>query len=129
MGCLPHSQHPSVRESYNVSTMEWSKRYALSEIKLSVSDNTINVEATCNGPQDALIWTRAWLSNEVGTLSETAIEPVEAGSRVLIGIPIPEKIEPQDRHTVYIRNESAPLQTEHVVSIPIDNALLLCQSV
>ena len=124
MGCLPRSRHPSVHESYNVSTTEWSKRYALSDIKLSVGDNMINVEATCKGPHGAMVWLRAWLSNEVGTLSETAIGPVEAGSKVLIGIPIPDKIEAQDRHTVYIRIESAPLQTEHVVSIPIDNESL-----
>ena len=105
--------------------MEWSQIYTLSKVEVSMKDKVVHVEANCSGPRGAMVWARAWLSNELGTLSETSIEPVIAGSPISIDVTIPNGINAMNQHTVYVRVESAPLQTEHVVAVPIGNQELL----
>jgi hypothetical protein len=105
--------------------MEWSDIYTLSNVEVSVQHKMVHVVARGSGPQGAMAWVRAWLSNELRTLSETSIEPVKAGSFISIDVPMPNLIDPNDHHTVYVRIESSPLHTEHVVSVPVSNQDLL----
>src|SRR4051794_2125223 len=92
--------------------------YRLSDVSLDIADRgTAIFRATLHGPVGSQVWTRAWLGNEIdGTLGETASPPMNAGDDVvlnvkLIGAKIPDH--------GYMRIESAPLMTKHVVKIAL----------
>jgi hypothetical protein len=73
---------------------------------------TARFSAVLNGPAGQPVWARAWRSTEAGTLSEAASPQMTAGDAVVLHVPWPLGEEPR---FAYIRIESAPLKTEHVV--------------
>ena len=74
-----------------VDILRPSQGYSLSDVRLDIPNPTTAIfKAKLNGPQGTPVWARAWLSTEAGTLAETA-------------------------SNAYMRIESAPLKTEHVV--------------
>jgi len=99
--------------------------YKLTDVAVTVADGVLRIGAQCGGPPGAQAWVRAWLSNEAGTLAETAINPVEAGSKVMVEVRIPKELDPNERYTAYIRIESSPLETRQVVSTRLDYKLLI----
>jgi hypothetical protein len=72
--------------------------------------------AKANGPAGAPVWVRAWLSSEAGTLAETASPQLTAGENVTLELTLRNSELPQ---TAYMRIESAPLNTEHVVALKL----------
>jgi len=94
--------------------------YSLADVRADVVDGAIRISALAHGPKDSSVWVRAWLSNQSRTLSETALDPVDAGTSVVVDVPIPTGLDPDDAYAAYIRIESAPLETRQVVAIPID---------
>ena len=89
--------------------------YWLSEVRLDIPNPTTAVfRAKLNGPEGAAVWARAWLSTEEGTLAEAASPRLVAGEEVVLEVSLRSEESPQ---SAYIRIESAPLKTEHVVMV------------
>lgn len=90
--------------------------YCISKVRLEVSRELAVFHPTLTGPDGAQVWARAWLSDEDGTLSETATKALVSGAEPAIAVRIPENLSSSHDYLAVIRIESAPLQTEHVLS-------------
>ncbi len=87
----------------------------MSDVRLNMPNPEIAIfTAKLNGPAGAPVWVRAWLSTEAGTLAETASPQLTAGEHVTLEVKLPGTESPE---TAYMRIESAPLKTEHVVAL------------
>jgi hypothetical protein len=95
-----------------------SHGYSLSDVCLVVPNPTTAIfKATLNGPDGAPAWARAWLSTEAGTLAESASRQLRAGDHVTLEVILRNSESPQ---SAYMRIESAPLKTEHVVVLRLN---------
>src|SRR5436190_21876861 len=92
--------------------------YFLSDVCLDIpSADTTVFKAKLNGPAGSQVWTRAWLSNEIdGTLGEAASPCLEAGEVATLTVRLRDSRIPEN---AFIRIESAPFKTEHVVLIKL----------
>jgi hypothetical protein len=100
-----------------VSILPPTQVYSLSEVRLEIPNPTTAIfKATLNGPDRAPLWVRAWLSNETGTLAETASPQLMTGDHVTLEVTLRSAESPQ---SAYMRIESAPLKTEHVVALKL----------
>ena len=105
------------REHSFVDIMPPSQGYSLSDVRLERPDPTHAIfKAKLNGPPGTSVWARAWLSTEAGTLAETASPRLKAGDHVTLEVTLPSAVPPQ---YAYLRIESAPLATEHVVRLKL----------
>ncbi len=88
--------------------------FFLSEVRLDIRDpSAVMFAAKLHGPVGAPVWARAWVSNQAdGTLAEAASDQMTAGDKVALTIRL--ECEEIPDHA-YMRIESAPLNTEHVV--------------
>jgi hypothetical protein len=91
--------------------------YSLSDIQLTIPNATTAIfRARLNGPPGAPVWARAWLSTDAGTLAEAASPQLTAGEYATLKVTLQTSVSPQ---TAYMRIESAPLKTEHVVAVKL----------
>jgi len=96
-------------------TLPPSGAYSLSSVQIKWQDATTAIfHAKLNGPPGSPVWARAWLSTEAGTLSESASSQLKAGDDVTLHVTLHTPEAPQ---YAYMRIESSPLNTEHVVSL------------
>lgn len=97
-----------------------ARAYFLSDVSLEITaPDTAVFRAKLNGPSGSSVWARAWLANEVdGTLAEAASPRLEAGDVVALTVVLCDNRKPGYG---WIRIESAPLATEHVVGITLPN--------
>ena len=94
-----------------------SHGYSLSDVRLEIPNSTTAVfRATLKGPTGSLVWARAWLSTEEGTLAETASPQLTAGDEVTLQVTYRGVESPQN---AYMRIESEPLKTEHAVMLKL----------
>jgi hypothetical protein len=92
--------------------------YSLSDVRLDITSSTTAIfKARLIGPESEPVWVRAWLSNDAGTLAEAASPQLVAGDQVRLEITLQSEESPQ---SAYMRIESAPLKTEHVVVLKLD---------
>src|SRR5947209_4834632 len=108
----PHTLRPTAGSSHS------SRPYFLSDVGLDiVSADTAVFQAKLNGPAGAPGWARAWLANEIdGTLAETASPRLAVGEWATLTVKLRDKRDPEYG---WMRLESAPLVTEHVVGIKL----------
>jgi len=100
-----------------VNILPPSRGYSLSGVRLDIPNPTTAIfKATLNGPEGAPVWVRAWLSTEAGTLAEAASPQLRAGDHVTLEVVLQGRESPQ---SAYMRIESAPLKTEHVVVLKL----------
>jgi hypothetical protein len=100
-----------------VDILRPSQGYSLSDVQLKIPDpETAIFKARLNAPSGAPVWARAWLSNEAGTLAEAVSPQLVAGDSVTLELALLSLESPQ---TAYMRIESAPLRTEHVVALKL----------
>src|SRR5262249_53889584 len=100
-----------------VDVLRPSRGYSLSNVRLDIpSPTTAIFKATLNGPAGSPVWVRAWLSTEAGTLAESASPQLKAGDQVTLQVMLQSPESPQH---AYMRIESAPLNTEHVVGLKL----------
>ena len=100
-----------------VNVLPPSQGYSLSDVRLEIPNPTTAIfKARLNGPGGAPVWVRAWLSTEAGTLAETASPQLRAGDQVALEVALRNAESPQN---AYMRIESAPLKTEHVVVLKL----------
>jgi len=91
--------------------------YFLSDAQLEIPNPTTAIfKATLNGPKGAPVWARAWLSTEAGTLAEIASPQMTAGETITLEVKLRGHEAPQ---YAYLRIESAPLKTEHVLVLKL----------
>jgi hypothetical protein len=91
-----------------------SHGYSLSDVRLDVPNPTTAIfTAKLCGPAGAFVWARAWLSTEAGTLAESASPQLQTGDEVTLQVTLESRESPE---YAYMRIESAPLATEHVVA-------------
>ena len=96
-----------------VDVLQPSNGYSLSEVRLEIPSSTIAIfKARMIGPAGSPVWARAWLSTEAGTLAEAASGQLKVGDEVTLEVALRSEESPQ---SAYMRIESAPLKTEHVV--------------
>jgi hypothetical protein len=89
----------------------------LSCVQLHWHDATTAIfKAKLNAPEGKPVWARAWLSTEAGTLAESASPQLNAGDEVTLEVRLHNCEPPQ---YAYMRIESSPLKTEHVVSLKL----------
>jgi hypothetical protein len=94
-----------------------SRGYFLSNVQLDIPNPSIAVfKAKLNGPEGKSVWARAWLSSETGTLAESASPELKSGDEVTLEVTLRTRESPQ---YAYMRIESAPLHTEHVVALKL----------
>jgi hypothetical protein len=94
-----------------------SRGYSLSDVRLEIPNVTTAIfKARVNGPKGMPAWVRAWLSTEAGTLAESASPQLMTGGEVTLEVTLPCAESPQ---SAYMRIESAPLKTEHVVALKL----------
>ena len=94
-----------------------SHGYSLSDVRLDIPNSTTAIfKATLNGPKGKPVWARAWLSSETETLAESASPRLMAGDEVTLQVVLRGPELPQH---AYMRIESAPLNTEHVVGLKL----------
>jgi hypothetical protein len=92
-------------------------RYFLSDVRIEISHPATAIfKAKLNGPEGKPVWARAWLSIEAGTLAEAASPQMNAGDEVTLEVILQNAEAPQ---FAYMRTESAPLKTEHVVVLKL----------
>jgi hypothetical protein len=92
-----------------------SHEYSLSDVRLEIPNATTAIfTARLNGPKGSSVWARAWLSTEAGTLAEAASPRMTAGDEVTLEVMLKG---PRAAEYAYMRIESAPLKTEHVVGL------------
>jgi hypothetical protein len=90
-----------------------SRGYWLSRVRLDMASPAHAIfKAKLNGPDGVPVWARAWLSTEAGTLAESASLQMKAGDEVTLEVTVRGAVSPG---FAYMRIESAPLRTEHVV--------------
>jgi hypothetical protein len=100
-----------------VTLLPPSQGYSLSDVRLEIPNPmTAIFKAKLNGPDGAPAWVRAWLSTEAGTLAETASPQLMAGGDATLEVALRSSESPQN---AYMRIESAPLKTEHVVVLKL----------
>jgi hypothetical protein len=100
-----------------VTILPPTQGYSLSEVRLDIPNPTTAIfKATLNGPGGAPVWVRAWLSTEAGTLAEAASSQLMTGDHVTLEVTLRSAESPQ---SAYMRIESAPLKTEHVVVLTL----------
>jgi hypothetical protein len=100
-----------------VEMMPPSHGYSLSDVRLAIRSPTIAIfTAKLNAPEGKPVWARAWLSTEEGTLAESASPQLMAGDEVTLEVMLESPELPQ---FAYMRIESAPLATEHVVGLKL----------
>jgi hypothetical protein len=100
-----------------VDVLPPSGRYSLSDVRLAMPDSTSAIfRARLNGLESRPVWARAWLSTEAGTLAEVASTQMNAGDEVTLEVTLQASQSPQ---YAYVRIESAPLKTEHVVGLKL----------
>ena len=91
--------------------------YFVSDVQFDFTNPTTAIfKAKLNGPEGKPVWARAGLSTEVGTLAEVASPQMTAGDEVMLEVRLQTAEPPQ---FAYMRIESAPLQTEHVVMLKL----------
>ena len=91
--------------------------YSLSEVRFELTNPTTAIfKAKLNAPEGKPVWARAWLSTEEETLAEAASPQMTAGDEVTLEVKLKTEEEPQ---AAYMRIESAPLKTEHVVMLKL----------
>jgi hypothetical protein len=94
-----------------------SHGYSLSHISLEITNPATAIfKARLNGPPEQPVWVRAWLSTEAGTLAEAASPQLKTGEEVTLKVTLQTPESPQ---SAYMRIESAPLKTEHVVGLKL----------
>ena len=90
-----------------------SRGYSLSRVRLEMATPALaTFKAKLNGPEGMPVWARAWLSTEAGTLAESASPQLKVGDEVTLEVALRGAVSAQ---YAYMRIESAPLCTEHVV--------------
>ena len=100
-----------------VSILPPTQGYSLSEVRLDIPNPTTAIFiAKLNGPPGAPVWARAWLSTEAGTLAEAPSSQLKAGNDVTLRVTLESAETPE---FAYLRIESAPLATEHVVAVKL----------
>jgi hypothetical protein len=98
-------------------TLPPSGAYSLTSVQLEWQDAATAVfTAKLNGPEGRPVWARAWLSTETGTLAESASPQLNAGHDVTLHVRLHTSDSPR---YAYMRIESSPLNTEHVVSLKL----------
>jgi hypothetical protein len=91
--------------------------YSLSDVRLEIANPSSAIfKARLNGPAGKPVWARAWLSTEAGTLAESASSQMKAGDEVTLEVILKS---PEAPRYAYMRIESAPLKTEHVVMLKL----------
>jgi len=101
-----------------VDALPPSQGYFLSDVQLEIPNPTTAIfRAKLNGPEGTPAWVRAWLSTEADTLAEAASAELKAGDHVTLELVLRSSESPQ---SAYVRIESAPLKTEHVVVLILD---------
>jgi len=91
--------------------------YWLSDVRLDVPNSRVAIfRAKVNGPEGRAVWARAWLATEAGTLAESASPQLQAGDEVKLEVTLKGPESPQN---AYMRIESAPLKTEHIVLLKL----------
>ena len=94
-----------------------TRGYFLSDVRLEILNPTTAVfKARLNGPEGKSVWARAWLSTEEGTSAEAASSEMRVGDEVILEVVLRSAEEPS---AGYMRIESAPLETEHVVGLKL----------
>ena len=88
--------------------------YHLEEVRLDIPDpQTAVFQAKLIGPPGSYVWARAWLGSEAeGTMAETASPQMNAGDEVKLIVKLAREATPE---AAYIRIESAPLKTKHIM--------------
>ncbi|HWC61303.1 MAG TPA: hypothetical protein VHC44_16535 [Verrucomicrobiae bacterium] len=95
-----------------------SRGYSLSYVRLEIPNPTTAIfKARLNAPESTPVWARAWLSTEAGTLAESASPQMAAGDEVALEVMLRTAESPQ---FAYMRIESEPLKTEHVVVLKLE---------
>jgi hypothetical protein len=94
-----------------------TRGYFLTEVRLEIPNPTTAVfKAKLNGPEGKPVWARAWLSTEEETLAEAASPEMLVGDEVFLEVVLRNAEEPS---AAYMRIESRPLETEHVVGLKL----------
>ena len=107
---------PNILHSF-VDMLPPSGGYSLTDVRLEIPNPTTAIfKARLSGPKGAPVWVRAWLSTEAGTLAETASPQMTVGDHVTLAVVLPGTESPQ---TAYMRIESAPMETRHVVTLKL----------
>ena len=100
-----------------VNILPSARGYSLGNVLLDIPNPATAVfHATLHGPAGAPVWVRAWLSTAAGTLAEAASAQLTAGGNVTLAVTLQSAESPEH---AYLRIESAPLQTEHVVALKL----------
>jgi hypothetical protein len=94
-----------------------ARGFSLSDVRLDIPSTSVAIfRAKLNGPAGKPVWARAWLSTEAGTLAESASPQLTSGDEVVLEVTL---LGPESPQYAYLRIESAPLQTEHVVGLKL----------
>ena len=90
--------------------------YHLDDVHLDIPDEkTAIFRAKLIGPPGKHVWARAWLGSESeGTIAETASPQMNARDEVTLVVKLPRDATPEG---AYIRIESAPLKTKHIMCL------------
>jgi hypothetical protein len=106
----------SSKDSF-VALLRPANGYWLSDVRLDIPNATTAIfKARLNGPKGSSVWARAWLSTEAGTLAEAASSQLKAGDEVELQVILRS---PEAPEYAYMRIESAPLHTEHIVRLKL----------
>jgi len=79
---------------------------------MTVQEGDARFSARLMGPSGKDVWARAWIGNDEGTLEEAASPKALAGETITLNVSLPASTQ---GCSAYMRIESSPLQTEHVV--------------
>jgi hypothetical protein len=113
---LTPTRHPL--DSF-IDVLPSRSNHYLSDVQLEIPNSRTAVfSAKLNGPLGTPVWVRAWLSTDDGTLAEAASSQLIVGDRVKLEVTLSASATPK---TAYMRIESAPLKTEHVVGITLNH--------
>ena len=106
--------HPTVTTQTEFSHLIPPSDYHLEEVRLDIPDRQTAVfRAKLIGPPGSQVWARAWLASESeGTMAETASPQMNAGDEVTLIVKLARDTTPE---AAYIRIESAPLKTKHIM--------------
>lgn len=66
--------------------------FRLQDPSLSIDGDVIRFEALLVGSRGADVWARAWISDDSGTLAETASPKAVAGDKVVIEVAAPPNL-------------------------------------
>jgi len=96
-----------------------SGEYSLADVRLELTDDLAIFHARLCGPVNTKVWARAWISDDSQTLSEAATDELTAGDIISLAVTIPSNLLSDGTGVAAMRIESAPLQTEHVLTKPL----------